>query len=405
MLSRALRVLHVSTWNVPCGIATYCANLVKSLTAEGVTSDVYPLQPHAWQSFLPQDAEALLSDIQHKAKDFDLVHIQHEHGLFGCSRGNGYAAKQYGRLLDKLKAIGRPALTTFHTEVSPGSQRATWYSLRFKEWTRGWKWRRLVARHFGSQPGQAQAVVHTELTRFSFAQAGLPTDAIHVLPHPCLPPRKLVLDRQSAKAKLDLPGDSRLLTIFGFIGRYKGHDIALSALKYLPDNYHLAIVGGMHPESRDDFAEHLLANVRKRKLQSRVKITGWVDEETAALYYAATNICLAPYRPFANLSASGAITWALNSGRPVIASKIDAFQAIHREANCLMMVTPEQERELAWAIEKLAGDERLQHKLVSASLGYCEKHSWSRNAQSVLSLYGKLLGRELATTPGIAQAA
>ena len=118
-----------------------------------------------------------------------------------------------------------------------------------------------------------------------------------------------------------------------------------------------------------------------------------MEQDVADLYYAATDICLAPYRAYANLSASGAITWALSSGKPTIASKIDAFQAIRREADCLMMVTPEVVRELAWAVEKLDGDKALQEKLVRNALEYSEQHSWAKTAQAHIDIYEQMLGR------------
>jgi glycosyltransferase involved in cell wall biosynthesis len=393
MTSDPLKVLHLSTWKVPCGIASYCANLVKSLNAEGIVNDVHPLKPHEWQTYLPQDVEAWQAEIVEKARHFDLVHIQHEHGFFGHCRGNSYSVKRYGRLLRALRQSGKPVVTTFHTEINPGSKRMPRFFKKIKGWLRTLHWRRHVVPMFGTQPGGARAILHTNQTRFIFAEAGFPVESIHVLPHACLPKREISIDHATAKERLGISKHSTLLTIFGFVGAYKGHDIALDALKWLPEKYHLAIVGGAHPEARENFLHNLLSNVN-RKLRPRVTVTGYVENEVADLYYAATDICLAPYRPFANLSASGAITWALSSGRPTIASKIDAFQSIQRDAECLFMVTPELVRELAWAIEKLDKDNTLQNRLVSNALKYCDAHSWSKTAQATIRIYEQMLGRE-----------
>ena len=37
--------------------------------------------------------------------------------------------------------------------------------------------------------------------------------------------------------------------MFGFVGAYKGHDIAVKAIKLLPKKYVLAVIGGRHPNS------------------------------------------------------------------------------------------------------------------------------------------------------------
>ena len=62
-----MRVLHLSTWDVPCGIATYCGNLVRALDALDIRSDVYPLQPHRWRTYTAGDVAELQADIARHA--------------------------------------------------------------------------------------------------------------------------------------------------------------------------------------------------------------------------------------------------------------------------------------------------------------------------------------------------
>jgi glycosyltransferase involved in cell wall biosynthesis len=45
-----------------------------------------------------------------------------------------------------------------------------------------------------------------------------------------------------------LPPDAVLIGTFGFISDYKGFDTAIQALRLLPENYHLLIFGGIHPQ-------------------------------------------------------------------------------------------------------------------------------------------------------------
>ena len=44
-----------------------------------------------------------------------------------------------------------------------------------------------------------------------------------------------------------VPKESKLIGVFGFLGRYKGFDTAVRALHHLPKDYHLVIFGGVHP--------------------------------------------------------------------------------------------------------------------------------------------------------------
>jgi glycosyltransferase involved in cell wall biosynthesis len=400
-----MRVLHVSTWNARCGIATYCANLVQSLDELGVKNDVFPLAPHQWPTYLPKDVEKLVSNLAKKAREFDLVHIQHEHGLFGASLGMSYSTAQYGRVLNALRAVNTPVVTTFHTEVAPVNHRRTKLRDCFRDWFRHHKWRARIAKHFGVRVGMNRAIVHSSQTRLAFAQAGLPVNAIHVIRHACLPKKEYTVERNDARKRLGYSAHEVWLTMFGFVGAYKGHDLAVQTLKLLPQNFRLMICGGSHPESRDGFLCELMKLIKSAGLTGRVSITGWLPTDVAELYYAATDICLAPYRLSSNLSASGAITWALSSGRPIVASNIEAFQDIQREAECMFMAAPEALHELAWAIQVLNKDPQQQARLVHAANRYIQQYSWSRTAEETLSLYEDIVGNRAALTLPLRMAA
>jgi glycosyltransferase involved in cell wall biosynthesis len=388
MSSENLRVLHVSTWKAACGIATYCDNLVKSLAEQGVESGVVPLRPTDWLYYLPDDVQRWRETIIEEAKSYDLVHFQHEHGLYGHARSSKFATKQFGKVLQGVLKLGKPAITTFHTDILTGRGRSP--IAQITKLRRKMTWGKHVTQHFGNQSGKARAIVHTLQTRLSFARHGMDPSGIHVMPHACLPPKSISMEQGSAKKHLGLPEGAKLLTIFGFLGKYKGHDLAIESLKFLPDHYHLAIVGGMHPESRDPFLDDVIEGIPDN-LRSRVHITGWVDIDIANTYYAATDVCLAPYRAKSELSASGAITWALSSGKPVIASKIEAFQSVDRQATCMFLVTPEKLREMAWAVEKVVNDEPLRNRLITNAREYCLEHSWQSTAEKTVDLYRETL--------------
>jgi glycosyltransferase involved in cell wall biosynthesis len=378
------KILHVSTWQTPCGIATYCENLVKSLERVGVRNEVFPLHPSEWIDWLPQDIAKWQADLLDAARGCDLVHIQHEHGLFGYALGQKFACKRFGGILSGLATLKIPVVTTFHTDLQIRQSRKL--SRLFSRFRKRRMWQRYAAQFFGVEPGKCRAIVHSMRTRKSFVKHGFPADSISTIIHPCLSPRTHKHDNATAKEALGLPPKSRLITLFGFVGRYKGHDIAVNALTRLPGNYHLAIVGGAHPESKDQFLSKLLDSIPVT-LRSRVFVTGWVAPETADFYFSATDICIAPYRGDTELSGSGAITWPLSSGRPVIASKIDAFQSVNRQGECMFMFTPDCESELAWAIQKVDSDEALRTRLVNQANEFCRRHSWDAKVENILEIY------------------
>ena len=397
-----MRILHVSTWGTPCGIATYCGNLVRGLDDRGIRNDVYPIAPHIWRSLVAGDVADLLADIAAQARGYDLVHVQHEHGLFGHSVSYKAAARNYGSLLRGIRAAGPPVVTTFHTGPLGSEPARGRFSLpgAIKSLGRRIAWRKHVSRRFGPGADGALAVVHSPVTRRALIRRGIPAAAVHVIPHGCMPQRDLRIDTLSAKGRLGLPHASVLVTMFGFVGGYKGHDIAVRALARLPERFHLAICGGSHPESNDRAFATVIRLVKKLGLERRVTITGWLPEETAGLYAAATDVCLAPYRDDA-LSASGAITWALASGRPIVASKITAFQGICREQPCMLLTTPGMVDEIAWGVEKVVDDQDCARGLVAAARRYTEAHSWQETARQTHELYTAMLAGAASATLGI----
>jgi len=80
----------------------------------------------------------------------------------------------------------------------------------------------------------------------------------------------------------------------------------LTTLELLPKNYQLAVIRGPHPEAKNLNIERVLElSCFNPSLKDRIRITEYVNQETADLYHAATDICLAPYH--GNMSGSGAL--------------------------------------------------------------------------------------------------
>lgn len=386
-----MKVLHISTWKIPCGIAACTESLVDQLTPLGVESQAYGISPHEIKSMLDEDFKSLVGDIAGRAESFDLIHVQHEFGFFGAR--SPQSIRNFGRMLKALSKTRRPVLVTFHTDPHfalrlPTSKDAVKQSIL----NRMWRWH--VARQFRGARG-CHALVHTAKGRHALVNSGCASDNVSTIPmgHE---PRDVRLDpeaKRRAKAKLGLPAKSVLLSMFGFVSPYKGHCVAVEALKQLPKRYRFAVIGGRHPAAGSETTIDTVLQLWKDEDPSRLIITGYADRETIDVYQAATDICLAPYLPSFSLSASAAVTWALTSGRPTVASGIPVFQEINRRGQCLATVAPGAVFELAWMIQKVASDEAMQARLVDAASAYAEANSWAVAARRNLAVYEQALAK------------
>ncbi|MGH7244134.1 MAG: glycosyltransferase [Phycisphaerales bacterium] len=398
---QTLRVLHASSWKTTCGIADYCANLVQSLESVGIQSEIFRLNPEQTRDRNSQELFELMDEFVDRAKQFDIVHVQHEFGLF---MGKGLFHESFpvlGRALDGLRAANIPVVITFHTEplqnlpYPPFAIRRSYVILASRVYRMRRLWKESVANMFRRGSTGTCGIVHSGVTKADLVRSGFGKDRVRVIPHAIVErPSHQWSDRKAeAKQKMRLAPDAKVLSIFGFVARYKGAHFAAGLLPSLPENYHLVIIGGSHPDNLVDNTFQTLTEMKDREpYRGRLHLTGYADRETIDLCQGATDICLAPYLAETKLSASGAIAWALTSGRPVIASRIAAFTEVVRSSDCMRLVTPEDSEAWIRDIQNLANDGAAQQRLVANARQYSQSLSWKNTARVTLDLYQEVIG-------------
>ncbi|MDP2689604.1 MAG: glycosyltransferase [Deltaproteobacteria bacterium] len=120
--------------------------------------------------------------------------------------------------------------------------------------------------------------------------------------------------RKGLRAQLGIPPEATVLLSFGATRFEKGADIAVRALKDLPDDVYLLVAGiGEHFTK-----EALSALGEKHGVGSRLRLCmDYIPEERVVEYFAASDIVVAPYRRvFAG--QCGPITIAASMGIPVV---------------------------------------------------------------------------------------
>lgn len=183
------------------------------------------------------------------------------------------------------------------------------------------------------------------------------------------------------------------LTMFGFIGNYKGYQTAIEALHYLPENFRLLIIGGIHPRSRTEFAlekimrfkatGHWQGDLKKSRplqlantsFEDRVIVTGYLKAEEVSSKMQQTDIFLAPYFE-GGPSGSAAIAVGLKAGKPVIASKTRSFEEIQYQSQAMKMVTPGAPAEMAFVVQQLMENEAERIDLVDKILQFAKTRTW-----------------------------
>lgn len=373
---RRPRIAIISTYDELCGIAIYTRALERQLAPHAELT-IFDLDQYLLRSThrrIQKLADAHINEIAAALHGFDSVNIQLEHGTLG--RTTRQIIRRFRRL-----AGAAPALSvTFHT-VQLGEE-IPWevitrllFSGRFS--TAGQvldgAWRgSLLQRAIQGGLRRLQrrkpvcVIVHTRRdARLMRDLCGIERVYHHPLSYvPAEEARRLRARAVRANFPLlaGLPAETKLIGTFGFLSPYKGFDIAIEALRFLPDDHHLLIFGGLHPQSikREEkissYVKSLLraahightpleqlkesgiaiapggGDIRSllqdhpESLRKRVHFMGSQPDEDFYIAMALCDVAVLPYLEVGQ-SSSGPISVALDMGTRIIASRTAAFRA------------------------------------------------------------------------------
>jgi glycosyltransferase involved in cell wall biosynthesis len=370
-----VKIAMWTSWQTRCGIAAYTASLVESLQALGVEVDVIPV-PYTERE-PGREAETIA-----RLNAAELVHVQHEYTFFGGIAPTSSSLPRYYRQLTV------PRVVTAHTVFTAAEL------LRVAQETR---WRQRIAKELLSryppyrdyverQPfaGAKAVIVHTGAARDRLAARHIPADRIHVLPAGV--PAALEASPEEVAAfreRFRLAGH-RVATIFGYVTADKGYETALEALGKLPPTIKLLIAGGTRVERESGYLDQLRETIRSRGLESRIAITGFLEEREIAAAMAVTDVVLVPH-----LAANGSysVMVALGYGKPVLASDLPCFAEIAAQSPCVELFPPEDEYALADRMGLLMASSGIRSRMAADARQYAGERSWDAVAEKTLAIY------------------
>jgi glycosyltransferase involved in cell wall biosynthesis len=255
------RLAIVSTHDNLCGIAAYTRSLERQLD-DMFDVTVFDLNQYLLRSnhgrvrkFGDKHIQSICREIRH----YDTVNLQLEHGTLGrnCSdifRRFGWilrAAPRFSVTFHSVIAAEAFDFAEFFREISKLNftkaiaMRTTY--MRTNRLSAGIATRLRRAQRFKS----IALIVHTRRDLFHMTYVhGLRNVYDHPLSFLSAAEAQKIR-RTASRAKFPVldavPAQSKLIGIFGFLGRYKGFDTVIRALHHLPQEYHLLIFGGVHP--------------------------------------------------------------------------------------------------------------------------------------------------------------
>jgi len=366
-----MRVGFISTYPpIECGIATYTQYLTEALREK--RTDVYIVShmggagPQVFPCFDYEDG-----DLADKAFSMmtrftpDVVHIQHEFGLFGKNKGVAVIP-----LIVQFRLAGIPVVTTLHTVYPemPEAHRILYQAILSNST------RVIVHEHY--QEKAFQSIFDKTLT-----------DKIRVIPHGS---RELQIV-PNAKRQLNLPKGKKIILLVGYLRPSKNFELVVDIfpeiLKQCPDAI-LVIAGKTRGREHLDYRKMLFDRIERSTAKDSIYlIRGQIPQNVFDTIISAADTIVLPYKMN---SQSGILAHCLAFGKPVVTSNCGAMQEILFESERGLVYS--NPAECIEKIVKVLSDERLSQNLSNNARTYVQNEiSWSRIAQLHLDTYKEVM--------------
>lgn len=379
------RILHFSSHYEDCGIAKYQENYLNGMAeSDEVSNTFFEYSPYQTREMNEHEFKKVTDLLSQQAKDFDILHIQHEFGFF---RGS-----QLSELVETAKQKDLKVVITYHTapDLIIIKKPLTGIGPRsIIKFLKGYRHNAILQKiHIKPLLSSDGVLVHNQYTRDRLVEFGVSSDKITILPHPTYdlvthPVKTKVISEALNKQ----PGDVIFSTV-GYIHRFKGVDKAIKALSFLPNNYKLAVLGGVKSDSDDQKLYDTLSDlIVQLNLKDRVYISGVVpSDDMLNSFIQETDFCVYPYNSkYYKGVGSGSLNLAFANQRPIVAYPVSTFVETNDQYGHITFTDSDSYYELAREISRFNLDAQ-KHKTIE----YAKSNSWDVMSKVLVALYNNL---------------
>ena len=191
------------------------------------------------------------------------------------------------------------------------------------------------------------------------------------------------MDTGTARKKLSLDPDERIMLFFGFVREYKGLKHLINAVDILKKKYFreegsmpkLYIVGDF-----DGNKDEYLARIEELKITNDIVIAdGYVPDKEVEKYFSAADLVVLPYE---SATQSGIVQIAYGFEKPVIVTRVGGLPEVVEDGVTGVIVEPFDDDALAEAIFDFFNDDK-KEEYVRGIKERAYRFSWDRMAEAL----------------------
>jgi glycosyltransferase involved in cell wall biosynthesis len=372
-----MKVAYVSTY-LPqeCGIATYTDYVIQGIRMVSPLVDIKvvaekgaaPVKQKKFEVVPCWDRnENYVKPIMSNMGDADIVHIQHEYGIYSLDG-------RLPTLLKRLKAAGKRTIITIHCirprQISVNGAKEELFVKKLAELA-------------------DEVIVHLDSQKAILERLKIPSVKIHVMTHGTALSNA---DKKASRVRLQLPEKGKIITVFGFISPFKGLDLSLEVLKEVQEEVedaYLFIAGGLPPTASKKVMDYV------KMLRNRIEELGLADSvifpnkffpnEEIPYIFGASDVVLYPHY-HEDRSASGSVHLAIGAKKPVIAFRVPKFEVVKHISDELLIL-PGDVSGVARTAIRLFKDKEFARYILEGTEQYRRMTSWQVTVRKHLRLY------------------
>ncbi len=372
-----------------CGIATFTNDLMKAVAGQAPDMDCWAMAMNDLPEGYPYPTEVRFELDQKSLADYrlaadflninqvDTVCLQHEYGIYGGKFG--------GHILELLRHLRMPVVTTLHTVLAEPDQG-----------------QRAVLEEIGGISDR-MVVMSRRAKEILHEVYGFPEEKVALIHHgiPDVP----FVDPNYYKDQFGVAGRKVILT-FGLVGPGKGIEQMIDALPVIvrghPETAYV-VLGATHPHvlrsEGEAYRTSLQLRAKERGVENHVIFHNrFVDLKELCEFLGAADLYVTPYLSRDQI-VSGTLAYALGSGKATVSTPY--WYAEEMLADGRGRIVPFRDVEaLAAQVDELLDNEVERHAMRKRAYDFCRKMVWKEVAGRYLELFSEVRkARELKPRP------